>query len=317
MLFTSDISRAEWMIGRFESSATVAGTVGSGFEAYARILHPVDARLIDREPLHRSEWGMPPVLDEAVWRWSDLADRNGRMMHPLVQLCRLTDDYSRTSFDDGWTADPVDEGFLEPAILSEIVTALAGSSASAADDITVGIWEGWGALAGNGVVLTLSGSPSAEAQAAERTEWQSRVSPEVQEVMQQLQVEPPRLFRRRVRRPAPPLLDLPDRRYLLFTSSIDELRDPRWPITAGIGWRESRRGVMPQLVWPADSTWCIATEIDFGFTLVGGSKVAISRILASEGLEVFEVDADDDMSDEGDVINERREPAPDPGSAYA
>jgi hypothetical protein len=303
------------MRGRLELSATVAGTVGSGFQAYARILHPVPSRRFDLDPSHRDRYGIRDIVEETTWRWSEVARRNGRKMHPLVQWRRLTDDDSRTTFDEGWDLEQVREGFIEPGLLAELAGYLAETT-STPDDLTVAIWEGWGELHANGVVFTESGRPNAEAQAEYKAEARARIAPEVQQVLGHLRQRPGRWFRRRAERPNPSLMDLPGRGYLLFTTSANELRDPTWPITAGIGWSESRSGVMPQLVWPRDAAWCIATEIDFGFTLVGGTREAIDHILGSETLEVFEVDPGDDMSWDGDLVNEKHEPAPNLGKPF-
>jgi hypothetical protein len=303
------------MTGRFDFSATVAGTVGTGFEAYARILHPIPARRFDLDPSHRDNYGMRAITEEKTWPWAELARRNGPVMHPLVQWRRLTDDESRMSFADGWDAEQVREGFLEPGVLAELIGAVSDTT-DTATGLTVGIWEGWGELQGNGVVYTESGEADAEAQASYVADVRNRVAPEVREVMNTIQKEHARSFRRRRRPSAPPLLELPHRRYLLFASSVSELSDPSWPLSAGIGWSEETTGVTPQLVWPRDSAWCIATEIDFVLTLVGGPRTAIERILASAHLEAFEVEPTDDMTWDGDTVNETRDPAPDHGNPF-
>ncbi len=41
--------------------------------------------------------------------------------------------------------------------------------------------------------------------------------------------------------------------------------------------------------WPPDCQWCVCSDYDLMFTLVGGSKDLISRLLASEVLETLEV----------------------------
>ena len=43
----------------------------------------------------------------------------------------------------------------------------------------------------------------------------------------------------------------------------DELADETWPHRAGIGWTSVFDGPLPQLVWPADRSWVVATEIDW------------------------------------------------------
>jgi len=41
--------------------------------------------------------------------------------------------------------------------------------------------------------------------------------------------------------------------------------------------------------WPSDRRWCVCSDYDLQFTIVGGSKDLISRLLASEVLETLEV----------------------------
>jgi len=40
----------------------------------------------------------------------------------------------------------------------------------------------------------------------------------------------------------------------------------------------------PNLIWPNDRNWILATEIDLDVTLVGGSQELIEVILASDSL---------------------------------
>jgi len=42
---------------------------------------------------------------------------------------------------------------------------------------------------------------------------------------------------------------------------------------------------------PADRAWCVATEIDFAWTYVGGSRELIDAILADARLEAVETSA--------------------------
>jgi hypothetical protein len=50
------------------------------------------------------------------------------------------------------------------------------------------------------------------------------------------------------------------------------------------------------LFWPADRSWCVATEVDFDSTLVGGDTALIAAILAAPELEVWEVEPSDDLA---------------------
>lgn len=43
----------------------------------------------------------------------------------------------------------------------------------------------------------------------------------------------------------------------------------------------------PNLWWPEDRAWCVATEIDFKWTYVGGSSACIDQLLADPELEAL------------------------------
>lgn len=51
-------------------------------------------------------------------------------------------------------------------------------------------------------------------------------------------------------------------------------------------------GHTPQLLWPADHTWVVATEIDTDSTIVAGSRQLIASVLADGRFEAFEVRPD-------------------------
>jgi hypothetical protein len=79
-------------------------------------------------------------------------------------------------------------------------------------------------------------------------------------------------------------LELPGRGYVVLkgpleavTSSFD---DPSF-------WQS------PNLWWPQDRSWCVATEIDYSWSYVGGSKECIQRLLGNEGLESLRVRCED------------------------
>ncbi len=71
----------------------------------------------------------------------------------------------------------------------------------------------------------------------------------------------------------------PGRRYLLFRGPIRVMTagtddpDPGWPD-------------YPQLWWPDDRAWCVATDIDLDSTYVGASRECVARLLADPDLEV-------------------------------
>jgi hypothetical protein len=95
-----------------------------------------------------------------------------------------------------------------------------------------------------------------------------------------------------------PRLSLPLRDYLLFRGPLEA--------ASRMGWRDRLVGFEPQspsLLWPADHTWCVATEIDFDSTLVGGPADLIGAVLAASGLDAWPIEPDDDLTKFADLLN--------------
>jgi hypothetical protein len=102
-----------------------------------------------------------------------------------------------------------------------------------------------------------------------------------------------------------PRLHLPGRGYLVLAGAIrDALRVGSFG--AETFWPQS-----PNLFWPIDQTWCVASEIDFDSTLVGGSDDLVAAILGAPGLEAWPVGPDDSLADDADTINRREADRPD------
>jgi hypothetical protein len=59
----------------------------------------------------------------------------------------------------------------------------------------------------------------------------------------------------------------------------------------------------PNLLWPQDQSWCLATEIDFDSTLVAGSTHLVEAVLAASDLEAWRVQEGDDLTAYANVIN--------------
>jgi len=59
----------------------------------------------------------------------------------------------------------------------------------------------------------------------------------------------------------------------------------------------------PSLIWPADRSWLVASEVDFDSTLVGGDRDLIQAILAAPELEAWEVEPDDSLVCDADKVN--------------
>lgn len=65
------------------------------------------------------------------------------------------------------------------------------------------------------------------------------------------------------------------------------------------GWRRD----VPNLIWPADRSWFVASEVDFDSTLVGGSAELVNAIVQSPALEAWRVEPTDSLAFDADKIN--------------
>ena len=93
-------------------------------------------------------------------------------------------------------------------------------------------------------------------------------------------------------------LELPGRNYYLFECESTELVDLEWAARAN--WD---RYSSPNLLWPDDHAWALATEIDFDSTLIGGTRALVDDLLAASGLEVMEIAPDASLQWDADTIN--------------
>ena len=59
----------------------------------------------------------------------------------------------------------------------------------------------------------------------------------------------------------------------------------------------------PNLLWPADRAWFLASEIDFNSTLVAGDTDLIADILACPALESWPVRPHGSLGSDGDKVN--------------
>jgi hypothetical protein len=83
-------------------------------------------------------------------------------------------------------------------------------------------------------------------------------------------------------------VNLPGRDYLLFKGSVAEAR----------GWQDG-----PNLWWPDDQAWCVASEIDLPCTYVGGASELIEQILQHPALEALPATLEHGISATSDTIN--------------
>ena len=190
---------------------------------------------------------------EVEVRWSDVADWSGRKVHPEMQFHAIVVPApGRETRLEAWTGEPR-LGALSDQQARALVDVLA-RHISTPDACWFCVWDGYGEF---------HTSASRELRAYSGTARHFRAW------WWRLQVHLPM---RRTRPPAGRRVRLPHRDYLLF----------KGPLSLAAG---HMRG--PNLWWPDDRSWCVASEIDFPYTYVGGPAALIQEILADPNLEAL------------------------------
>lgn len=291
MRWTGEVACGDWIRERLEGWGLVGGVVPCGFEAYARIFHPPDASR------HNPADSMEFESREVCWR--DVAEVQGTTWHPAAQWGALSGSRNdEVGLGDGWSAGPPEQGHLRLDLLASVAETIAQHTSDLR--VTIGVWEGWGELhpgtASSYLIFHDSELTRAQRRSADkrmRAEGAAAVSPDIQRALKR-----------------GPLLQLPHRAYALLSADLQELTNPEWVYASGLGWRprsglgwRNDHGALPNLIWPQDRSWLLASEIDFDSTLVGGSRELIDALIRQEGLEVAEVTERTDLTFEADSIN--------------
>ncbi|MCS6575698.1 hypothetical protein NYS52_14280 [Curtobacterium flaccumfaciens pv. flaccumfaciens] len=280
MELITDVTRGDWLLARAGEFATFGGVAGTGFEAYARILHPLRADREDRSTV--DEYDDHPVIESTEWRWAAVAERTRRTIDPLVSWQTLSgrDDESDLSFEDGWLVHPPETGWYEPTQLA-VLTELLADATLTPDDLVGAVWDGWGDL--NASTLGFGWQGNGEPTAAERVEMQAH--------MARAQAQHRREQAALRESLAGPRFPWPARDCLLLSMSLQQLGDPSWMDDARVG---TDVGVehTPQMLWPEGHEWVLATEIDWDSTIVAGTRSLVDTILADHRFEAYEVDAE-------------------------
>ncbi len=109
-------------------------------------------------------------------------------------------------------------------------------------------------------------------------------------------------------RPIPPSLSaqqrrgtrirLPNRDYLLFTGALDAAPNLGFTVDGRV------YGQSPNLFWPSDHAWCVASEIDLTYTLVAGSQSLAAALAADPRLQAARVSPNDTLTFDGATDNE-------------
>jgi len=244
---------------------TVTGTVPAGFDAYVRICHPA--------------WD-----GDGHWAsWSRVAEATGRRAHALMQWHAVVGSRDHDNMEGSlWPGDDPERGNVAPHVLGPLCELLAGHTGTA-DDCHFCLWDGYGEVHGGAAVAVVCARPI-DGPDSPPAALGGPGEP-----------VPPAFSAEELRRPR---VHLAHRDYLLLAGPLSAaLRIGR---RLGPDWFEAQS---PNLFWPADRAWCVASEIDFDSTLVGGTAELANAILAAPALDAWAVGPDDALTFDADRVN--------------
>lgn len=260
------VSSADWLSDLAMLGGSVSSLVPTGFEAYARILHPA----------YRGRSHRCPVVT-----WAEVARANGRVLHSEAQFGSLVGWLQPRSHEQPglWDGAP-DEGNL-PVERAATLGRLLSVHTSSPFNCWFGVWRGWGDLlftpASVGSVSAVTSNPGRR-----RPDRGGRY-------------DPPGWANRSAPSVGAPTFHLPGRDYYLLSGPVgaatQSLAREAWL------WRSAN------LWWPDDRAWTVATEVDLNSTYVGGSFACIADLLDNPGLEVLSATATDGITAYSDGVN--------------
>lgn len=201
--------------------------------------------------------------------WREIADANLRVHHPGMQFGALV---TRVGTPAGlYDRDPQPGLFDGWPQTGSLPLELARALVDVLDDHTrtpercwFAAWEGWG----DPVFATIGGGSN------------ETFVPRPETV---------------IARPKVPTFKVPGRGYYIARGPLASALDTVY----GVASHYQSASVW----WPDDRAWCVATEVDFDWTYVGGSSECIAGVLSSPGLEALPARLSDGVSYAGDPIN--------------
>jgi hypothetical protein len=197
--------------------------------------------------------------EERVVRWAEVAAWSGIPMDRLAQFHDIALPRQSPAAAAPWDGQGPAEGSLpgpDAAVLVELLARYTGAPARC----WFGLWDGYGWERDpvSFAVTTSDTSPSGT------PEFPARVPGWVL---------------------SGPRLHLPQRDYLLYTGPVSEA------LTFVVPGDEQT----PNLWWPDDRSWCVASEIDLPWTYLAGPRPLIEAVLADPRLEALVAYPDDPM----------------------
>lgn len=213
--------------------------------------------------------------------WAEVAARSGAAMHRLAQFHAIARcDPFHSSGPSRFGVDSPKNGNLPPHLLIALC-AILSEHTSAAASCWFCLWDGYGWIYGSPAVSGIVFVPVEDTSSAgEPVSIPSGLPPEV---LQQ------------------PKVELPHRSYFLFNGPLHA--------TGELGWTDPWGNFDPQspnLFWPRDHAWCVATEIDLFCTLVAGSENLAETLLTDSRFEAWRVFPGDPIAWDSDKFMVRQ-----------
>ena len=229
----------------------------------------VAAVVSDGFPAHVRILHPARTRDDRPVRWAEVAAWSGRSMHRLAQFHVISRPSLAARPDPApWDGEDPPEGNL-PAELLRILCATLAQHTSTPASCWFCLWDGYGWLHGSPAVAIMG------------THGSIHVPPAF----------PPEVL-------DGPRVRLPGRDYLLFAGPLAAALQLGWTDPYGFFFPQS-----PNLFWPTDHAWCVASEIDLLCTMVGGSDDLAEALLADPRLEAWRVQPDDPIAFDSDQVN--------------
>ncbi|MGW8375644.1 hypothetical protein [Streptomyces sp. ODS28] len=221
----------------------------------------------------------PAGLDSVPVRWQDVAEANGRTAHGLMQWDHIVGTQGADAQPGVWDEEPL-EGNLPLSLARELAGVLAGHTGTGSQ-CWFGVWSGWRHL-------VIAPGETARFEIPDRELF--------------LLAGPLDAVHRTSLRP------LPSGDGEGNGSVVSAVATPRRPETGTGALRPDRGGQVPfwrapNLWWPEDRAWCVATEVDFTSTYIGGTHACIDALLHAPELEAYPAHPGDTVTEDSDRIN--------------
>lgn len=270
----------QWLRARLADGFGQSNTfVPRGFEAYARVFHPlVRTRQVFPGALESLDSESVLVFDEELVTWASSAAQKSVSVGPYARSSEflpsgIAEHLESWNDDEGGQYGQSVEGNLETETLGYLASHLARHT-TIPDAGVAAVWEGWGS--GSSARYSSSRPPSSRI-----GQFLSRMGRHARARDGRSKTNPKRF---------PATLELPGRVHSLYAASINAFADPSWVDAAP--WIDPEIDAQsPNVLWPEDRAWVMVTEVDFDSTIVAGSQELIDELVASGDIEALAVDA--------------------------